>query len=606
MLRPDLAQPLLTYNERLRTFRHEIARLDKRHAALGYLRLLLISAILVTGWLAFHRHQFSALWVLVPLAGFAWLLHLHSRVLATRSTAERAVVVYEDGLARIEDRWSGRQARATPPSTAGSLYAEDFDLFGAGSLFELLCRARTWIGETALASWLLAPATLSEIHDRQAAVTELRGMLGFQLEMATAGDTLRITGDATSLFEWAEARQWMQPAWLRLVAPLLAACAVAGLVYWSLSGPRAPFVGVVLIEAILAYSLRHRIQQSFAGADTALGDLAVMTSLLTSIEGASFQAPKLVALQQQLAGGKKKASEAIASLRKLVQYIDSRDNLLVKAIDVPLLYSLQLAFVADAWRREHGQHVRRWLSALGEMEALLSLATYSYEHPADPFPVFLSSKPGPGEVASSLFQAERLGHPLIAADRCVRNDLEVGGPVRVALISGSNMSGKSTLMRAAGINIVLAMAGAPVRAARLQLTPMQVAASILVNDSLRQGASRFYAEISRLRAICDLAAGPLPVFFLLDELLQGTNSRDRLVGARGITQALIETGAAGLISTHDLALTEMAQPDDLRIRNLHFEDKIEDGKMLFDFLLRDGPVTRSNGIELMRMVGLKV
>jgi DNA mismatch repair ATPase MutS len=259
---------------------------------------------------------------------------------------------------------------------------------------------------------------------------------------------------------------------------------------------------------------------------------------------------------------------------------------------------VQVAYAAEAWRASHGTAVRSWLAAVGEVEALLSLSGYSYEHPADPFPEFLEGPP--------CFKAEQLGHPLIPAAKCVLNNVSVCGETRVLLISGSNMSGKSTLMRAVGINTVLAMAGAPVRAQRLQLTPLQIGASILINDSLQEGSSRFYAEITRLRHICDLAEQKPPVLFLLDELLQGTNSKDRLIGAEGVVWALLASGAIGLISTHDLALTNIGGQQDSRLHNVHLQDEIRDGRMTFDFKLQDGVVTKSNGIELMRLIGLKV
>jgi DNA mismatch repair ATPase MutS len=232
------------------------------------------------------------------------------------------------------------------------------------------------------------------------------------------------------------------------------------------------------------------------------------------------------------------------------------------------------------------------------VEALLSISGYSYEHPDDPFPEFLEGPP--------CLNAEQIGHPLIPAEKCVRNNVSICDETKVLLISGSNMSGKSTLLRAVGINTVLAMAGAPVRARHLQLTPLQIGASILINDSLQEGSSRFYAEITRLRHICDLAEKNPPVLFLLDELLQGTNSKDRLIGAEGVVRALLASGAIGLISTHDLALTHIGGQQDTRLHNVHLQDQIVDGKMTFDFKLQDGIVTKSNGLELMRLIGLKV
>jgi DNA mismatch repair ATPase MutS len=262
------------------------------------------------------------------------------------------------------------------------------------------------------------------------------------------------------------------------------------------------------------------------------------------------------------------------------------------------MYSVQVAFAAERWRDAHGGALRWWVSAIGEIEALLSLASYSFEHPSDPFPVFTDG--------AASFAGEDLGHPLVPAASCVHNNVSICGAIRVLLVSGSNMSGKSTLLRAIGINVVLAMAGAPVRARRLQLSPLQVGASIRINDSLREGSSRFYAEITRLRQIFDFAGNDPPLMFLLDELLQGTNSKDRRIGAEGIVRALVKRGAIGLVSTHDLALTDIGGSVEGHLHNVHFQDELANGRMTFDYKLRDGIVTKSNGLELMRSIGLDV
>ena len=209
-------------------------------------------------------------------------------------------------------------------------------------------------------------------------------------------------------------------------------------------------------------------------------------------------------------------------------------------------------------------------------------------------------------MARRSLDGEALGHPLIAAAKCVRNDVTLDTETRVFLVSGSNMSGKSTYLRTVGVNIVMAMAGAPVRAKHLRLTPLTIGASIQVNDSLQEGSSRFYAEITRLRSIYDMAAERPPVLFLLDELLQGTNSKDRRIGAEGVLRGLLERGAIGIVTTHDLALTELEGLPEGALINMHFQDDLENGRMRFDFLLRAGVITKSNGLELMRSIGLKV
>jgi DNA mismatch repair ATPase MutS len=262
------------------------------------------------------------------------------------------------------------------------------------------------------------------------------------------------------------------------------------------------------------------------------------------------------------------------------------------------MYTLNVALAAQRWRRVHGSVVRSWIEVIGDFEALLSFASYAREHPDDPFPEFVD---GPAS-----FTGTELGHPLIPAARCVRNDVTIAGKTHILLVSGSNMSGKSTLLRTVGINTVLAMAGAPVRARSLKLTQLQIGASIRINDSLHEGSSRFYAEITRLRQLFDLAGGSPPLMFLLDELLQGTNSRDRRSGAEGIVRAFVARGAIGLISTHDLALTDISGLPPGTLRNVHFQDELSNGRMTFDFKLRDGVVTKSNAMELMRSIGLEV
>lgn len=589
------------YRQRQQAREATVAQFEKRHRSLGNLRLLLVIAALLLAWWSLQRDALSPWWLLVPAVIFAAIAAYHSNVLRQQSAAERAADVYRKGLARIEDRWIGNGQQAPRAEAATSLYAVDLDLFGKGSLFELLSLARTRMGEDTLAYWLLAPSSVSEITERHGAIAELRDRLDLREDMAVLGEDgekLKTGLHPEALLGWAEQPTQLKRKTLRWAALLLSILAIAGAIVWEETGTKAPFLLVLVIEAFIAFSLKNHLNQVFAGTDRALADLQLLSSLLSRLEQEQFRSSRLQVIKQGLSSHTIPGSKAIAHLKTIVQLIESRDNLFMRLLDVPLMYSVQVAYAAEAWRRAHGSAVRSWLNAVGEMEALLSLAAYSYEHPADPFPEFVEGQPA--------FHAEELGHPLIPVAKCVRNTVSISGKTRALLISGSNMSGKSTLMRAVGINTVLAMAGAPVRAKRLQLTPLHVGASILVNDSLQEGSSRFYAEITRLRHICDLAEQHPPVLFLLDELLQGTNSKDRLIGAEAVVRELIGSGAIGIISTHDLALTEMQHSTEGPFRNMHLQDEIEGDKMKFDFKLRDGVVTKSNGVELMRLIGLKV
>ncbi|HWR34444.1 MAG TPA: mismatch repair protein [Clostridia bacterium] len=571
---------------------------ERLHIGIGNVRLLLAIAGVAVIWQAFGSHRVSLWWVLLPFFLFVALAYIHSRVLRAHQFALSAVAVYDRGLARIEDRWAGTGQTGERFNDPHHIYAADLDVFGKGSLFELLSMARTRMGEGTLANWLLSPAPLSIVRAREAAISELRDKLDLREDLAVLGENVAVGVHPEALIEWAEGPRVLTAVWPRAVAKMLAIFAVAAVAVWAIYGLVTPFVLVLLIEGVLVFRLRKSMESVTHRAEHAFEDLSLLADVLARLERENFDSPHLRTLAGELLSEGKQASTAIARLRTLVDRVESRHNLFIRLIDLPLMYTVQVAYAVETWRSRHGGAVRRWVSAVGEMEALLSLAAYSYEHPADTFPEFLDG--------AACFDGEDLGHPLIPAKNCVANTVRLCAETKVLLVSGSNMSGKSTLLRSVGVNTVLAMAGAPVRACKLKLTALQVGASIRVNDSLQEHSSRFYAEITRLRQIVDAAAGGLPLLFLVDELLQGTNSRDRRIGGEALIRELVRFGAIGLVTTHDLALTEVPEDIDRHMVNVHFQDYLENGKMHFDYRLRDGVVAKSNGLELMRSIGLQV
>jgi hypothetical protein len=566
------------------------------HARLGSARLAIAALFLLTAWLCFGRYAIALPWLALPVAGFIAAVLIHLRVRGLRSRARRAVAFYRAGLDRLRDRWHGSGRTGERFEVQHHIYAADLDLFGKDSLYELLCAARTQMGEDTLAQWLLAAADLKTIHERHASIADLRGRLDLREELAIHGDIQRIVLRSEVLIGWAEAPNRLNRPWILWTAPLLACLAVAAVFAWAVWDLRFPLLAVLLIEIAVAYLLRDPIRAAITAIETAYEDLKYLSQLLRLIETQRFDADPLRALVQKLSSHTLSASATFSKLATIVNFVESRRNPLLLPFMLLVMYPLQTALAAERWRNAHAPVIRAWLEVIGEIEALVSLAQYSDEHPDDPFPEFLE--------AEAAFQAADLGHPLIPADVRVRNDVDISGKRRVLLVSGSNMSGKSTLLRSVGINTVLAMAGAPVCAKRVRMSPLQVGASIRINDSLHEGSSRFYAEITRLRQLFEPA--PLPLLFLLDELLQGTNSADRRVGAEGVIRALIARGAIGLISTHDLALTDIAGLGEGALDNVHFQDEFVDGKLKFDFKLHAGVVTKSNGIELMRSIGLDV
>jgi DNA mismatch repair ATPase MutS len=358
----------------------------------------------------------------------------------------------------------------------------------------------------------------------------------------------------------------------------------------------------VVVEVAIASIWRRQTHHVLHAIDTPEHDLALLAGLLARIESEPFKSPRLTTLQASLMTAGVAPSKRIAQLRTLVSWVDSTHNLLFGPIAYVLLLRQQLAVAIDRWHRAYGPTVEAWLRAAGEVEAFASLSTYAFERPGDPFPELVDEEP--------LFAADALGHPLIAPASVVRNDVRLGGAEggapRVVIISGSNMSGKSTLLRSVGVNVVLALAGAPVSATRLRLSALVLGATLHVEDSLQAGHSRFYAEILRIRTIVEAARGPVPMLFLLDEILHGTNSYDRRIGAEGIVRALAGIGAIGFVTTHDLALTELPSMLGQAAVNMHFEDRLEDGKMIFDYRMRPGVVEHSNALALMRAIGLDV
>jgi hypothetical protein len=508
------------------------------------------------------------------------------------------VAYYEHALARIDNRWMGTGETGARFQNDSHPYSRDLDLFGVGSLFELLSTARTRVGQETLAKWLLAPASPDQVLARQAAVVQLRSRLDLREDLAILAEEVGSLEPAEVLAAWGEGEPLLASKFLRFGSAMLAGLWLASLAVWMVWGLGYPALVVSAINVSLNLAYRRRVREAVSAVESAARDLGLLASVLARLEAEQFRAPRLVELRAALQSQGWPPSRWIARLNRLMEYLDSRRNMVVGFLDLFVFWTLQCAGAVEAWRGRTGPAVRRWLATVGEFEALSSLGGYAYEHPADVFPEFADTSP--------CFEAEGLAHPLLSDRDAVRNDLCFGGGLRVLIISGPNMAGKSTLVRAVGINAVLAQCGAPVRARRLRLSPLAVGASICVLDSLQGGISRFYAEIRRLKQITDLTQGPLVVLFLFDEFLQGTNSHDRRLGAEAMVRSLVERGAIGLVTTHDLALAQIAEGLGPRAANAHFEDRLEDGKLIFDYRLQPGVVETSNALNLMRSIGLDV
>jgi len=584
------------YRARLAARQDALARMERRNARVAGLRLVLgLGGIALLIWLGLA--PWKTLVSLVVL--FAAIAIGHGRLINARDRARSAVTFYERGIARLQHAWAGAGDSGDRFLPAHHLYAADLDLFGRGSLFELLATCRTEGGRATLARWMLAPAPPDEVRARQDAVRELMPDLDLREQLAVEGDVMRKAVDPALLRTWAVMPGTLTSAAVKTLVRGLPVLFVATLVWWTQGGSPMPFLAVLAAQALVALALRPQVLQVIEAVDAASRDLDVFVGVARLLEHRTDTSPRLRALRAALAGTGGSAAASIAGLAQLVALLSSRSNVIFAPIAGLLMWATQLSLVIERWRTRHGQQVPAWLDAAAEFDALSALAGYAAEHPAFVFPELA--------LAPAHLDATHLAHPLLPPN-AVANAISLGGAhPSLLIVSGSNMSGKSTFLRAIGLNVVLAQMGAPVRASSFRLSPLAVGASIRVLDSLQEGHSRFYAEILRLKQVVDLARDTGgAALFLLDEVLSGTNSHDRRQGAEGLLRGLIGFGAIGLATTHDLALGDIADGWSPQAANVHFADKFDGGSLAFDYLLREGPVKTSNAIALMKSIGLDV
>ena len=576
---------------------------DARIRTIGAARLLAVAALLgligALVWTEVTRFAWAGVVGLVAL--FLVLVVLHQRAFSRRARAAAVQRFHDRGIARLSGRWTEHSRDGAAFRSVDHPYSDDLDVFGRASLFQLLNAAETPFGEQALAATLAgrpgpedeaaAQAWAQEVSGRQAAVKELSANVAFRERLSAVAHVVSSERpDPTPFVEWAEKAAPLRPSAssraLSFVLPVLAVGSMA--IGSSIGLPRTTWIVVVLAE--LAFLWTHRVKTTsiVAAASSKEGTLGRFADVFAVIEAETFEAPELRRLQGKLrhddAKGAKGArvTREMAALGRIIGFVNARQNEVFRLFIAPvLLWDFHCAVALDRWRTRAGPHVRGWFAALGELEAVASLAGFAFEGPERCWPE-LEARP--------CLEGQALGHPLLAADHCVDNDVVLPRPGCALVVTGSNMSGKSTLLRAIGLNAVLAMAGAPVCAKRLVIGRATVATSMRISDSLEAGVSHFLAELKKIKRVVDLARGRPPVLFLLDEILHGTNSRERLIGARAIVRSLTDLGAYGAVSTHDLGLAEPVVELEGRVENVHFQEQVES----------------ANALRLMRAGGLDV
>jgi MutS domain V len=587
------------YTQRLAERRAAWERWSYWDRRLSDIRLAAFIGILIGVVWLYQDGRPAAVWLGLWIALFVALLVVHEPIRRKAERARRAVDFYTRGLARVEGRWAGTGVDGLEYLNLDHPYAADLDLFGRGSMFERLCTARTRTGEAVLASWLLGPAEPDTIAERHRAVDELRPRLDLREDLELLGAEVRAGIDPDALAAWCAQPRAFGGWALPLAAAVLALFGTAAVIGWLFLGTGfRPVLLVAVLDLALHVATSRRVHSVLADVDQRTHDLLLLSELLARLEREPFETPLLRRLRAAMEAEGTPASSRIRRLARLLNLLDARRNQFFAPFAALWQWTIFFTILIDAWRGDAGPEVARWIRAVGEFEALCALGAYAAENPADPYPELVS---GPAR-----YEAEALGHPLLPESGAVRNDIELGEPTQVLIVSGSNMSGKSTLLRTVGINAVLAFAGAPVRAGNLRLSPLTIGATLRIQDSLQAGKSRFYAEITRVRQVVGMARGPIPLLFLFDELFHGTNSHDRTVGAEAVIRGLVDGGAIGLVTTHDLSLARIAEVLAPRAVNVHFEDQLLDGQMHFDYRMRPGVVQHSNALALMRAIGLEV
>ena len=606
------ADPHVVVRTRRDKLAAEADELARRSARLSGLRGLLFLVALGSLGYGFFRSLPTVGWVFVGIgwAVFIAVVAVHGSLVNRESEVQIRLGLVDRSLARLAGKLPEALPNGPQPDPRHP-YAIDLDVFGSASVFRLLDETRTAPGTLALARWLSERATPSEIAARQGAVRELAGLTTFREDLAALGAAAGTRGRATEpLVAWAEAAPVMRDGLSRalvraafVLVPLTVGLFALSQGLGSALPPllRRAYLAPFVLQIPVLFFLSAKIQPALTQAASKESPFGRYRHLFARIEAEELRDARLVELRAALLGGNDgaSASHELAAFERVLGFVELRHSGLVHMLaNVFLLWDVFCMAALERFRLRAGKHVGGWFTALGEIEALASLGAFAYEHPTHTFPVVEEGPPR--------FVAERLGHPLIPAKTRRENDLAIEGPGRGMLVTGSNMSGKSTWLRSMGLAAVLAQAGAPVCARKLRMTPLSVRTSMRISDSLEQGVSHFYAELEKLKSVVDAADRGEPVFFLLDEVLHGTNSRERHIGARAVVVHLLDKGAIGAVTSHDLALADLADQTGDRVVNVHFEEHVEEGKMTFDYVLRPGVVSTTNALRLMRLVGINV
>ena len=594
--------PRTFYMARLKFLEDEWKTLSRRKAMLAWARLFSFLSAAAALWLLIPQGWLPA--VLVTIGMLSVFIFFVFRDLANSAAIENNAQlrkINENEIAALDHRYM-EFPDGLDLKPASHSYAEDLDIFGRASLYQYANRTTSQQGNRLFANWLLQPAQATEIIQRQQAVKELATHAAWRQQLQALGQKKILTTRTQENIEYwlAEPNQFStKKSWkvVRIIFPLvsftLLAIYIAGII------PQQTFLPLILLMLIISQWISRLIMPAYSKLNKVVDELETFSTSIGLVEKTSFNSPLLIELKKTYDKQGNTASQTINQLKKILARLDYRLNPLVYIpLSAFLCWDLLQAFSLEKWKTKNHTTIPGWFSSLAQIESLASLANLAFNHPGWCFPELILER--------SVFKADTLGHPLIPPAKRVDNSFSTAGEGQVNLITGSNMAGKSTFLRSVGVNMVLAMCGAPVCAKQLSMSHMKVMSSMRISDNLEESTSTFYAELKKLKDIIEAVTRMEEIFLLLDEILRGTNSADRHTGSTALLKQLIKLHASGLVATHDLELAKLSNEFPQNIHNYHFDVQVANDELYFDYKLKGGVCSSMNASILMKKIGIEL
>jgi ABC-type multidrug transport system fused ATPase/permease subunit len=588
------------YNNRAVHFLKESQKSNRQSQYISFFRIIIFAAFLILVVLAADNRDpyllglTSAIFFLL----FGVMVNVHDRVKYSAKQYGFLSRINEEEINRLKgdlDQFDGGNYFLDEHHP----YHADLDIFGRNSLFQLLNRTTTFRGRKILSEWISEPAGPEDIRSRQDAVRELADDIGWLQDFEATGRHSEVHADTGRFLKWLETGPLLSGnrfyELIRFISPVAVLTLLVLFLFHGFSF--LWFLMALAFNGLVLFAAMDKVRTIHESTSSSLKSLQSLESLIIMIEKKEFSAIRLQEISKVFKPEGTPASTIIRRLRRILLQLDNRSNMVYQLFNVFLLFDLHFTIAAEKWKRNQPEDIRDWFQKLGELEALNSLAGYHFANPEYAFPEI--------NPEFFIFNAEGMGHPLIPGHHRVNNDFSFGGKGTVVLITGSNMSGKSTFLRTVGVNLVLAMTGAPACTRKFNVSLFRTFTGMRTRDNLEENISSFYAELKRIRQLLDYIPGEIPVLYLLDEILKGTNSNDRHLGAVSLVNQLSVEHTAGMISTHDLDLARQTMKNP-GIINFSFESSMKEEEIIFDYKLRPGICETFNASRLMEKMGIRL